>query len=93
MLCDQVNPDGTPWHGCEGAELTPIDESLCYSATGFHLAHDYIIDLVAALNKQGLEVEHYHPELEHGQQAGVLIPLLVIPGPEVDMPLVFRGEG
>jgi glutamine synthetase len=52
----------------EGAELTPIDESLCYSATGFHLAHDYIIDLVAALNKQGLEVEHYYPELGHGQQ-------------------------
>jgi glutamine synthetase len=52
----------------EGAELIPIDESLCYSATGFHLAHDYIIDLVAALNKQGLEVEHYYPELGHGQQ-------------------------
>src|ERR1700733_7247753 len=52
----------------EGAELIPVDESLCYSATGFHLAHDYIIDLVAALNKQGLEVEHYYPELGHGQQ-------------------------
>jgi glutamine synthetase len=52
----------------EGAELVPADESLCYSATGFHLAHDYIIDLVAALNKQGLEVEHYYPELGHGQQ-------------------------
>jgi glutamine synthetase len=52
----------------EGAELTPVDESPCYSATGFHLAHDYIIDLVDALNKQGLEVEHYYPELGHGQQ-------------------------
>src|SRR5215469_14012376 len=52
----------------EGAELLPNDESLCYSATGFHLAHDYIIDLVEALNKQGLEVEHYYPELGHGQQ-------------------------
>src|SRR6516165_10761076 len=52
----------------EGTELTPIDESLCYSATGFHLAHDYTIDLVDALNKQGLEVEHYYPELGHGQQ-------------------------
>lgn len=28
----------------------------------FHLAHDYTIDLVAALNVQGLEVEHYRPE-------------------------------
>lgn len=52
----------------EGASFTPIDESLCYSATGFHLAHDYTIDLVDALNKQGLEVEHYYPELGHGQQ-------------------------
>jgi glutamine synthetase len=52
----------------EGGDLLPVDESLCYSATGFHLAHDYIIDLVEALNKQGLEVEHYYPELGHGQQ-------------------------
>src|SRR5580700_1734073 len=80
MLADQVNlaaegyelqasfePEFTLGRR-EGAELVPIDESLCYSATGFHLAHDYIIDLVAALNKQGLEVEHYYPELGHGQQ-------------------------
>src|SRR6202046_4179353 len=52
----------------EGASFTPIDESLCYSSTGFHLAHDYTIDLVDALQKQGLEVEHYYPELAHGQQ-------------------------
>jgi glutamine synthetase len=52
----------------EGASLVPIDESLCYSATGFHLAHDYTIDLVDALIQQGLEVEHYYPELGHGQQ-------------------------
>ena len=52
----------------EGASFTPIDESLCYSATGFHLAHDYTIDLVGALLRQGLEVEHYYPELGHGQQ-------------------------
>jgi glutamine synthetase len=52
----------------EGASFTPIDESLCYSATGFHLAHDYTIDLVDALMRQGLEVEHYYPELGHGQQ-------------------------
>jgi glutamine synthetase len=52
----------------EGASFTPIDESLCYSATGFHLAHDYTIDLVDALLQQGLEVEHYYPELGHGQQ-------------------------
>ena len=48
--------------------LVPIDDSLCYSATGFHLAHDYAIDLVHALQAQGLQVEHYYPELGHGQQ-------------------------
>lgn len=52
----------------DGASFTPNDESLCYSATGFHLAHDYTIDLVDALIRQGLEVEHYYPELGHGQQ-------------------------
>ncbi|HEY0933571.1 MAG TPA: glutamine synthetase family protein, partial [Trebonia sp.] len=52
----------------EGASFVPLDESLSYAATGFHLAHDYTIDLVDALLKQGLEVEHYYPELGHGQQ-------------------------
>jgi glutamine synthetase len=47
--------------------LVPVDDSLCYSVTGFHQAHDYTIDLVRALNAQGLQVEHYYPELGHGQ--------------------------
>ena len=47
--------------------LIPIDDSLCYSATGFHLAHDFTMELVASLEAQGLEVEHYYPELGHGQ--------------------------
>ena len=64
QLAGGQRPDGHH----EGASFTPLDESLCYSATGFHLAHDYTIDLVAALNRQGLEVEHYYPELGHGQQ-------------------------
>jgi glutamine synthetase len=48
--------------------LVPLDDSLCYSATGFHQAHDYVLDVVRALNAQGLRVEHYYPELGHGQQ-------------------------
>jgi glutamine synthetase len=47
--------------------LIPIEDSLCYSATGFHHAHDFTMDLVAALEAQGLSVEHYYPELGHGQ--------------------------
>ncbi len=48
--------------------LVPIDDSLCYSSTGFHLAHDYTVELAAALQAQGMQVEHYYPELGHGQQ-------------------------
>ena len=47
--------------------LIPIDDSLCYSSTGLHLAHDFTMDLVAAMEAQGLAVEHYYPELGHGQ--------------------------
>jgi glutamine synthetase len=48
--------------------LVPIDESLCFSTTGFGLAHDYAVELVRALRAQGLTVEQYYPELGHGQQ-------------------------
>ncbi len=58
----EPDPDGGP------DRLVPIDDSLCYSATGFHQAHEFIIELVRALNAQGLQVEHYYPELGHGQQ-------------------------
>jgi glutamine synthetase len=47
--------------------LIPLDDSLCYSSTGFHRAHDFTMELVAAMEAQGLEVEHYYPELGHGQ--------------------------
>jgi len=47
--------------------LVPIDDSLCYSATGFHQGHDFAMELVGAMEAQGLEVEHYYPELGHGQ--------------------------
>jgi glutamine synthetase len=48
--------------------LVPVDQSLCFSTTGFGLAHDYAIELVRALQAQGLTVEQYYPELGHGQQ-------------------------
>jgi len=47
--------------------LVPVDDSLCYSVTGFHQSHDYAMELVRALNAQGLLVEHYYPELGAGQ--------------------------
>jgi glutamine synthetase len=58
----EASPDGGP------DRLVPNDDSLCYSATGFHLAHDYTADLLNGLQAQGMVVEHYYPELGHGQQ-------------------------
>ncbi len=58
----EADPDGGP------DRLVPNDDSLCYSATGFHLAHDFTMDLLGALTAQGLRPEHYYPELGHGQQ-------------------------
>ncbi|WP_157244736.1 glutamine synthetase family protein [Nonomuraea typhae] len=55
-------PDGGP------DRLVPLDDTLCYAATGFDTAHDYTIRLIRALETQGLRVEHYHPELGPGQQ-------------------------
>jgi glutamine synthetase len=50
----------------------PVDDALCYSGLGFSVSHDYVMDLVAALRAQGMEVEHYYPELGHGQQEVVI---------------------
>src|SRR5580704_3189029 len=47
--------------------LVAAEDSLCYAATGFHQMHDYAIELIRALNAQGLQVEHYYPELGQGQ--------------------------
>jgi glutamine synthetase len=58
----EPDPDGG------GDRLVPVDESLCFSTTGFGAAHDYVVELVGALEAQGLEVEQYYPELGHGQQ-------------------------
>ncbi len=54
--------------GAGSDRLVPADDSLCYSATGFHLAHDYTMSVAEALEAQGMVVEHYYPELGHGQQ-------------------------
>jgi glutamine synthetase len=61
-----ADPDGGP------DRLVPVDDSLAYSGTGFAISHDYIMEVVAALRAQGMEVEHYYPELGHGQQEVVV---------------------
>lgn len=58
----------TPDPGGGPDRLAPADDSLCYATSGFDQAHDYTMRLIRALQAQGLRVEHYHPELGHGQQ-------------------------
>ncbi len=58
----EADPAGGP------DRLVPSDDSLCYSTTGFHQNREYVMEVVRALNAQGLQVEHYYPELGHGQQ-------------------------
>ncbi len=62
----EPDPDGGP------DRLVPVDDSLCYSVTGFHQSHEVVLELVRALNAQGLHVEHYYPELGHGQHEVVI---------------------
>ena len=61
----EPDPRGVP---AAPDRLIPADDSLCYSSTGFHLAHDFATELAAALEAQGMQVENYYPELGHGQQ-------------------------
>src|SRR5262249_41405890 len=52
----------------ENGTARPVDESLCFSSIGFLSTQNVIDDIIAALEKQGLVVEQYYPELGHGQQ-------------------------
>ena len=49
-------------------EFVPFDTSLCFSSLGMTTAQDVIDDIVSAFTDQGIQVEHYYPELGHGQQ-------------------------
>ena len=46
----------------------PFDRSNCFSAIGMDNANPIIIDIVEALEKQGIAVQQYYPELGPGQQ-------------------------
>jgi glutamine synthetase len=52
----------------DGERFRPADESLCFSTVGMTTAADFMDDLVACLEAQGIAVEQYYPELGHGQQ-------------------------
>jgi glutamine synthetase len=46
----------------------PIDSGLCFSTIAATAAQDYVDELVASLEAQGIPLEQYYSELGHGQQ-------------------------
>jgi glutamine synthetase len=48
-------------------EFVPFDRSLCFSTEGMNKASKFINRFVDFLDRQGIEVEQYYPELGHGQ--------------------------
>jgi glutamine synthetase len=46
----------------------PIDSALCFATIAMTAAQDYVDELVAALDAQGIVLEQYYAELGHGQQ-------------------------
>ena len=48
--------------------VVPIDSALCFSTIGLTASQDYVDELVAALEEQGIVVEQFYAELGHGQQ-------------------------
>jgi glutamine synthetase len=52
----------------DGAQYLPIDSALCFSTIGMTASQDYVDELAAALDAQGIVLEQYYAELGHGQQ-------------------------
>src|SRR5438128_672185 len=50
----------------DGAYI-PIDSGLCFSTISATAAQDYLDELAAALDAQGIGLEQYYSELGHGQ--------------------------
>jgi len=48
-------------------DYRPFDQTLCYSSIALQAAHPFYLDLVEAMQQQGMEVELCHPELSPGQ--------------------------
>jgi glutamine synthetase len=46
----------------------PVDSALCFATIGMGASQDYVDELVAALEAQGIPLEQYYAELGHGQQ-------------------------
>lgn len=52
----------------DGETFLPVDDSGCFTTYGMNNVADVIIDIVEALEAQGIPVEQYYAELGWGQQ-------------------------
>jgi glutamine synthetase len=52
----------------EGEAFVPLDRSPCFSSIGMDLAAPVVLDIVEALQAQGVQPEQYYAELGPGQQ-------------------------
>jgi glutamine synthetase len=48
-------------------QFVPIDSGLCFSTISATAAQDYVDELAAGLEEQGIALEQYYSELGHGQ--------------------------
>ncbi|MDI3535481.1 MAG: glutamine synthetase [Thermosediminibacterales bacterium] len=56
----------------ENGEIVPFEDSLCFSTKGMNINNKIVLEIVDALEKQGIELEKYYPEYGPGQQEFVL---------------------
>jgi glutamine synthetase len=59
--------------GSDGG-FVPVDESLYSSSVGMGISGKVINDIVTSIDEQRLQLDHYHPEMGHGQQELVFRP-------------------
>jgi len=52
----------------EEGELQPFDQSGCFAADGMQSAHTVILEMIDALEAQGMDLAIYYPEYGPGQQ-------------------------
>ncbi len=52
----------------ENGRYAPVDSGLCFSTIATTASQDYVDELAAALEAQGIVLEQYYAELGHGQQ-------------------------
>ncbi len=54
-------------HVDDDGRLIPVDTALCFSSVAMNATADYVAELADTLERQGLQLEQYYPELGHGQ--------------------------